>query len=259
MRSHEPANRRTTAFTLVELLVVIGIIALLISILLPALGRVQDASKRTACMNNHRQLIAAVRMYCDEFKDVIPFCNSDGVETKGPPPVGWTGQPGWLYLAPNKTKTDDVKTGVLYKYVKTTAVYHCPFEAQTPSYPLQNLSSYLMNREVLMDTKFGPLPSWKLSKFRNNDILFWEVADYDFVTGKAVPSGYWNDGANLPTEGITTRHAGSGRKDPKSSGAIVGCFGGNAEIMTVNDFNKEAAIVGGRVQCGPPNRKFQRF
>jgi prepilin-type N-terminal cleavage/methylation domain-containing protein/prepilin-type processing-associated H-X9-DG protein len=55
---------RRRAFTLVELLVVIGIIAVLISILLPALSRTREVARRTACLSNLRQLDLGYRMYC---------------------------------------------------------------------------------------------------------------------------------------------------------------------------------------------------
>src|SRR5688500_1807594 len=64
---------RKNGFTLVELLVVIGIIAILISILLPVIGRAREQAKRVQCMSNLRQLSASFLMYCHENKDWFPF------------------------------------------------------------------------------------------------------------------------------------------------------------------------------------------
>src|SRR3954453_22791248 len=69
------ANRRhgRCAFTLVELLVVIGIIAVLIGILLPVIGRARDQANTTACQATMRQLGQLIYAYSVEFKGSVPF------------------------------------------------------------------------------------------------------------------------------------------------------------------------------------------
>lgn len=69
MTSHRP---RPAAFTLIELLVVIAIIALLVGILLPALGKARQASRTTVCLSNSRQMGVAMALYAQESKDWYP-------------------------------------------------------------------------------------------------------------------------------------------------------------------------------------------
>jgi prepilin-type N-terminal cleavage/methylation domain-containing protein/prepilin-type processing-associated H-X9-DG protein len=83
------ASRRRTAgrpgFTLVELLVVIGIIAVLLSILLPALGRVREKGNQLKCLSNIRQLGIATLMYCNDNRGLLP----GGAVGGNPKPWDW--------------------------------------------------------------------------------------------------------------------------------------------------------------------------
>lgn len=65
--------RRKDAFTLVELLVVLAVIALLASLLLPALGHAKSRSTQIACMNNIRQLNIALTLYAMDHDDSLPY------------------------------------------------------------------------------------------------------------------------------------------------------------------------------------------
>src|SRR4051812_6367170 len=66
-------SHRSRGFTLVELLVVIGIIALLISVLLPALNKARQASRTTACLSNLRSFGQAWSIYLSENKGHLPY------------------------------------------------------------------------------------------------------------------------------------------------------------------------------------------
>ena len=86
-------------FTLVELLVVIGIIAVLISILLPSLSRAREAANRVACLANLRQLAAATLAYVAENRQRLPEAGAgNGPESAYSPRA--TGRAPWSPLPP---------------------------------------------------------------------------------------------------------------------------------------------------------------
>jgi prepilin-type N-terminal cleavage/methylation domain-containing protein len=77
-------RRRHHGFTLVELLVVIGIVALLLSILLPAISMARSRANRTVCQAQLRDIGAAFTMYMTDSKGILPAVNT--IPSIKPPP-----------------------------------------------------------------------------------------------------------------------------------------------------------------------------
>jgi prepilin-type N-terminal cleavage/methylation domain-containing protein/prepilin-type processing-associated H-X9-DG protein len=116
-------------FTLIELLVVIAIIAILAALLLPTLSKGKSSGQSTSCLNNLKQLQAGFLMYADDNGDrQVPLMaqavGSDFQDLPGSWVVGYVRR---------DTNSDNIKTGVMYPYVGSPGVFHCPADRSTVS------------------------------------------------------------------------------------------------------------------------------
>jgi prepilin-type N-terminal cleavage/methylation domain-containing protein len=135
--------KKKLAFTLVELLVVISIIAILLAVLIPAMNRAKETAKRIICSNQQKQVALGINSYCSDYDGLMPWYG--GVDPLYPQP--WNEDPGqdserhpYVVLRDNIDKTDylenrqsggkpvPMRVGCLYRrqIVKTGKIFYCP-------------------------------------------------------------------------------------------------------------------------------------
>jgi len=117
-----------SGFTLIELLVVIAIIAILAAMLLPALSRAKTKAQGIQCMNNHRNLCLAWRMYSEENSDRLVYASDSGGAYPAEDPYSWCNT--HLDFSPanraNYQISYDITQRPLWPYAKNANIYKCP-------------------------------------------------------------------------------------------------------------------------------------
>jgi prepilin-type N-terminal cleavage/methylation domain-containing protein/prepilin-type processing-associated H-X9-DG protein len=147
--SNANTKTRPAAFTLIELLVVILIIAILASMLLPALARAMLAAKKTQCLGNFKQLQICWQLYADDYAGNL-------VRNEPSDNLSWiSGTVGDEKTAAGATNVADITNGVLFYYNTSIFIYHCP-SAQGLNPPTQSgVDASLIVRTVSMMPRFG--------------------------------------------------------------------------------------------------------
>jgi len=227
MKTSSVSLPKRFAFTLIELLVVIAIIAILASMLLPAMSKAKAKTLQIQCTGNQKQLMLATILYATDNNDFLPFPNWDFIYT------------GWLTKPPFKTGDSNIQTGLLWKYLGTPKVFRCPMDkTNTALFRArgQQLSSYLMNG-ALCGFQAGKFKVYRASVFQPDAIIMWQARE--------TTPGDWNDGSSSPDEGISPIHA---------AGTTVGNVAGHVEYMKLRDFAKLAQAKPGRLWCCPASK-----
>jgi type II secretory pathway pseudopilin PulG len=227
------------AFTIVELLVVIGMVGVLFTIvLLPALAKSSDQGARTVCVNNLRQLGRASQMYANDNGDYFALPN-------------WGNNfQGWLYTPvgsapPNLTSppynsdpTLAYRTGLWFSYVQDRSAYLCPVDLESRYYSARanKMSSYVMNGSMI---GFGSSTRpCKVTDAWSPDCFLLYQAD---ETAGTPPIGAfaYNDGASFPD-----KNEGFGGKLHTRNGTELVTVSGSVRFFTAQKLVAESTSSG---------------
>lgn len=208
---------RRRCFTLIELLVVISIISMLMSIMLPSLGRAREMGQRVVCQSNMRQL--GIGWYTYSLENDDSFCSPDTLWNDGMYKVDYH----WVADGPDQPDNIDggteqaIKNGVLASYLSNTVgVYKCKSD-KTELLRSYSISNTMGGYNCGCGNMTTPYTSWSQINEPSNRLVFID-ADSTEPAGepKWIRGGFWclteidpatAKWAYTPFNNITARHS----------------------------------------------------